>query len=165
MKQSFLWLCLGFLSLCAVPASAQRYRTAAGIRIGSEQVGFTIQQRILPKTTLEGLLMVGSREVTGTVLAEQHFPMLGKRFNFTTTTNGSPRAMVPIGTYERVMPLDIMPTFLLRSLLVDDTDRAVQLGALELDEEDLALCTFVDPGKADYGVVLRKNLTEIEKEG
>lgn len=90
--------------------------------------------------------------------------LLGKKFNMTTTTNGSPRAMVPIGMYERVMPLDILPTFLLRSLLVGDTDRAVQLGALELDEEDLALCTFVDPGKADYGVVLRKNLSEIEKE-
>ena len=73
--------------------------------------------------------------------------------------------MVPIGMYERVMPLDIYPTFLLRSLLVGDTDRAIQLGALELDEEDLALCTFVDPGKADFGAVLRKNLTEIEKEG
>lgn len=91
--------------------------------------------------------------------------IFGKKFNMTTTTNGSPRAMVPIGMYERVMPLDIHPTFLLRSLLVGDTDRAVQLGALELDEEDLALCTFVDPGKADFGVVLRKNLSEIEKEG
>ncbi len=91
--------------------------------------------------------------------------LFGKRFNFTTTTNGSPRAMVPIGMYERVMPLDIMPTFLLRSLIVGDTDRAVQLGALELDEEDLALCTFVDPGKTDFGVILRKNLSEIEKEG
>lgn len=91
--------------------------------------------------------------------------LLGKKFNMTTTTNGSPRAMVPIGMYERVMPLDIHPTFLLRSLLVGDTDRAIQLGALELDEEDLALCTFVDPGKADFGVVLRKNLSEIEKEG
>ena len=91
--------------------------------------------------------------------------LFGKKFAMTTTTNGSPRAMVPIGMYERIMPLDIHPTFLLRSLLVGDTDRAIQLGALELDEEDLALCTFVDPGKADFGVVLRKNLSEIEKEG
>lgn len=91
--------------------------------------------------------------------------LFGKKFDFTTTTNGSPRAMVPIGMYERVMPLDILPTFLLRSLLVGDTDRAVQLGALELDEEDLALCTFVDPGKSDFGAVLRHNLNEIEKEG
>ncbi|PCC75489.1 Na+-transporting NADH:ubiquinone oxidoreductase subunit A [Nannocystis exedens] len=91
--------------------------------------------------------------------------LFGKKFDFTTTTNGSPRAMVPIGMYERVMPLDILPTFLLRSLLVGDTDRAVALGALELDEEDLALCTFVDPGKSDFGAVLRQNLNEIEKEG
>ncbi|MDC0720155.1 Na(+)-translocating NADH-quinone reductase subunit A [Nannocystis bainbridge] len=91
--------------------------------------------------------------------------LFGKKFDLTTTTNGSPRAMVPIGMYERVMPLDILPTFLLRSLLVGDTDRAVELGALELDEEDLALCTFVDPGKSDFGAALRHNLNEIEKEG
>ncbi|MBW2272476.1 MAG: Na(+)-translocating NADH-quinone reductase subunit A [Deltaproteobacteria bacterium] len=89
----------------------------------------------------------------------------GKRFDFTTATNGSPRAMVPIGMYERIMPLDILPTFLLRSLLVGDIERAEELGALELDEEDLALCTFVDPGKTDFGPVLRRNLEMIEKEG
>jgi Na+-transporting NADH:ubiquinone oxidoreductase subunit A len=87
------------------------------------------------------------------------------KFDFTTTTNGGHRAMVPIGMFERVMPLDIMPTFLLRSLLVDDLERAEALGCLELDEEDLALCTFVSPGKEDYGPALRRNLTEIWKEG
>jgi Na+-transporting NADH:ubiquinone oxidoreductase subunit A len=88
-----------------------------------------------------------------------------KLFNMTTTTNGSSRAMVPIGNFERVMPLDILPTLLLRDLCAGDTDRAQQLGALELDEEDLALCTFVCPGKTDYGVILRDCLTTIEKEG
>ncbi len=88
-----------------------------------------------------------------------------KLFNMTTTTNGSPRAMVPIGNFERVMPLDILPTMLLRDLVAGDTDSAQQLGALELDEEDLALCTFVCPGKTDYGVYLRDCLTTIEKEG
>ncbi len=88
-----------------------------------------------------------------------------KLFNMTTTTNGSSRAMVPIGNYERVMPLDILPTLLLRDLCAGDTDSAQQLGALELDEEDLALCTFVCPGKTDYGVFLRECLTTIEKEG
>jgi Na+-transporting NADH:ubiquinone oxidoreductase subunit A len=88
-----------------------------------------------------------------------------KLFNMTTTTNGSSRAMVPIGNFERVMPLDILPTLLLRDLCAGDTDRAQELGALELDEEDLALCTFVCPGKTDYGVILRDCLTTIEKEG
>lgn len=88
-----------------------------------------------------------------------------KRFPFTSTTNGSPRAMVPIGNYERVVPLDILPTQLLRSLLVFDTDTAQELGCLELDEEDIALCSFVCSGKHDFGPVLRENLERIEREG
>ena len=86
-------------------------------------------------------------------------------FNMTTTTNGSSRAMVPIGNYERVMPLDILPTLLLRDMVSGDTDGAISLGCLELDEEDLALCTFVCPGKYDYGTILRSCLTTIQKEG
>ena len=82
----------------------------------------------------------------------------------TTSTNGGKRAMVPIGSFERVMPLDILPTFLLRALLVGDIERAFQLGCIELDEEDLALCTFVCPGKAEYGPLLRQALTRIERE-
>ena len=73
--------------------------------------------------------------------------------------------MVPLGTYEKVMPLDILPTQLLRALIVRDTDQAQALGCLELDEEDLALCSFVCPAKVDYGNALRINLQQIEKEG
>ncbi|MCR8921910.1 Na(+)-translocating NADH-quinone reductase subunit A [Dasania sp. GY-MA-18] len=91
--------------------------------------------------------------------------MKSKLFNFTTTTNGSERAMVPVGNYEAVMPLDILPTQLLRSLIVGDTEMAQALGCLELDEEDLALCTYVCAGKYEYGPILRDNLTRIEKEG
>ena len=90
---------------------------------------------------------------------------LNKTFNFTTSTNGSERAMVPVGTYERVMPLDILPTQLLRALIVEDMEVAVNLGALELDEEDLALCSYTCPGKYEYGPILRTNLTRIEQEG
>ncbi|HBS83164.1 Na(+)-translocating NADH-quinone reductase subunit A [Halomonas sp. 3D7M] len=82
----------------------------------------------------------------------------------TTSTNGSERAMVPIGAYEAIMPLDVMPTQLLRTLIVGDIEVAMQLGCLELDEEDLALCTYVCPGKYEYGPILRDNLTMIEKE-
>jgi Na+-transporting NADH:ubiquinone oxidoreductase subunit A len=86
------------------------------------------------------------------------------RLALTTTTNGGSRAMVPIGAFERVMPLDLMPTFLLRALLMKNDERAEALGCLELDEEDLALCTFVCPGKAEYGPLLRDALGRIEKE-
>jgi Na+-transporting NADH:ubiquinone oxidoreductase subunit A len=88
----------------------------------------------------------------------------GKKFDFTTTTNGSERAMVPVGSYETIMPLDILPTQLLRTLIVSDIESAMDLGALELDEEDLGLCTYVCPGKYEYGPILRDNLTRIEKE-
>lgn len=88
-----------------------------------------------------------------------------KKFAFGTSTNGGARAMVPIGSYEKVMPFDLLPTFLLRSLIVDDIEEAEALGCLELDEEDLALCTFVCPSKYDFGPILRRNLRTIEKEG
>ena len=84
---------------------------------------------------------------------------------FTTSQHGSPRAMIPIENYQDVMPMDIMMVPLLRSLLVGDTERAQELGCLELDEEDLDLCTFICPSKYDYGPVLRETLTQIEREG
>jgi Na+-transporting NADH:ubiquinone oxidoreductase subunit A len=88
-----------------------------------------------------------------------------KKFPLTTTTHGGHRAMVPIGMFERVMPLDILPTFLLRALVVGDVENAEALGCLELAEEDLALCSFVAPGKEDFGKALRGVLTDIWQEG
>ena len=86
-------------------------------------------------------------------------------FPLTTDKNGSNRAIVPVGIYESVTPLDILPTPLLKAIVVGDTDVAQQLGCLELNEEDVALFTFVDPGKHDFAPVLRANLDKIEKEG
>lgn len=89
----------------------------------------------------------------------------GRRFKMTTSTEGSHRAIVPLGSFEKVMPLDIIATPLLKSLVTDDTEQARALGCLELDEEDLALCTFVDTGKHEFGPYLRRTLTTIEREG
>ncbi|MGM0563582.1 MAG: Na(+)-translocating NADH-quinone reductase subunit A [Pseudomonadota bacterium] len=88
-----------------------------------------------------------------------------RRFNMTTSSNGSPRAMVPVGYYERLIPMDVLPTQLLRAVITIDTELAQQLGALELEEEDLSLCTYVSSSKADYGPALRECLTKIEIEG
>jgi Na+-transporting NADH:ubiquinone oxidoreductase subunit A len=116
------------------------------------------------------------REMLGYMLSggAKHsvFPVFPSRWfrdhrplNFTTSTNGSPRGMVAIGTYEAVMPLDILATPLLRALLVGDLDTSIKLGCLELDEDDIALCTYACPSKYEYGPVLRNVLTIIEKEG
>lgn len=98
--------------------------------------------------------------VTGSVLGA----FLRKARPLTTAANGGARAMVPIGTYERVLPFDIEPTYLLRALIIKDDQAAQALGALELEEEDVALATCVCPSKYEYGPLLREALTRIEKE-
>ena len=113
---------------------------------------------------LFGWVMPGKDKFSITRTTLGHF-LKRKVFNFSTDTHGGERAMVPIGNYERVMPLDILPTLLLRDLLAGDSESAQALGCLELDEEDLALCTYVCPGKYEYGPALRSVLTQIEQEG
>jgi Na+-transporting NADH:ubiquinone oxidoreductase subunit A len=88
-----------------------------------------------------------------------------RRHNITTAQNGRFSGMIPTRAFEKVLPMDILPSPLFRALLVRDTDQAQALGCLELDEEDLALCSFVCPAKVDYGAALRINLQQIEKEG
>lgn len=66
----------------APAVQAQKYHTAAGLRLGKNNYGLTVQQKIFEKTTLEGLGLVGSREVSATVLAERHFGILGPSLNY-----------------------------------------------------------------------------------
>lgn len=82
-----------------------------------------------------------------------------------TSRHGSRRAIVPTAAYDRVMAFDIPPVFLLRALLMEDLERAEELGALELVEEDLGLLSFVCPAKNDYAPKLRRVLDALEKEG
>ena len=93
-----------------------------------------------------------------------HWRARQARFDLDSSYHGSASAMLPIGVYERVMPLDLLITPLLRALLVGDIETAIELGCLELDEEDLALCSFVCPGKHDFGRVLREMLDKIQSE-
>ena len=88
-----------------------------------------------------------------------------KIFKFKALMNGSDRPIVPIGIYEEVLPQNFLPTVLLRNVVLMDTEKIQALGGLELDEEDLALCSFVCPGKYDFGSLLRAGLTKIELEG
>ena len=99
------------------------------------------------------------------IFAENWIGKINRKFNLTTSTEGSHRAIVPLGQYERVLPLDIIPTPLLKSLCVRDTEELQLLGGLELDEEDLSLCSFVCASKGEYGPMLRECLTMIERDG
>jgi Na+-transporting NADH:ubiquinone oxidoreductase subunit A len=86
----------------------------------------------------------------------------GRPCTFTTSTHGTPGPILPLGLYERVLPMDIPATFLLRALAAGDLELAEQLGCLELLEEDLALASFVCPGKNDFGPLLRRALDRLE---
>ena len=89
----------------------------------------------------------------------------GKKFAMNSAAWGGERAIFPLGSYEKVMPIDIVATSLLKSLAVGDIEKSEALGCLELIEEDVALCSFVCPGKNNYGPMLREILTIMEKEG
>jgi hypothetical protein len=83
----------------ARPAAAQKYRTAAGLRMSSGLYGLTVQQKFLPKATLEGLALAGSREITGTVLAERHFGILGPSLNYYVGAGGHVGRHKDTGTF------------------------------------------------------------------
>lgn len=65
----------------AQPAAAQKYRTAVGLRLGNPY-GLTVQQALASRLTLEGIAGLAAREVSGTVLAEYHFGILGRSLNY-----------------------------------------------------------------------------------
>ncbi len=79
--------------------------------------------------------------------------------------NGGHRPIVNVGGWESVTPLDIHPTYLVRAIEANDIEEAIKLGLLEVTEEDVALCTFVDPCKLDVGAIVRKGLDMYEREG
>ncbi|MGI9590361.1 MAG: Na(+)-translocating NADH-quinone reductase subunit A [Myxococcota bacterium] len=144
----------------------------SGVRASGPEQGFLGAYHVQVSALAEGR----ERRMLGWALpGAERFSMLpvfasrlmfwNETFDFTTDTNGSHRALYPLGSYERVMPMDIIATYLLRSIVVGDIEEAERLGILELTEEDVALCTFVCPGKTEFGPYLRMNLNRIEKEG
>ncbi len=86
-------------------------------------------------------------------------------FPFNTNKNGEERAMVPLNSWENVLPMDIFPNPLFRAILANDIEEMEQLGLLECDEEDFALCSFADASKIDVGAVIRQGLDVLEAEG
>ena len=149
----------------AVAGSVLTGRAARGFHdyLGAFHRQVALIEEYGPKRLL-GWLIPG-RDRFATARVHTSALSLSKDYNMSASANGSPRAMVPFGLYEEVMPLDILATQLLRALLVGDTDIAQGLGALELDEEDLALCSYVCLSKYEYGTALRDSLTKIEQDG
>ena len=85
-------------------------------------------------------------------------------FPFTSSQNGNHRAVVPINSWERVLPMDILPNELYRSILAEDVEEMESLGLFECDDEDFALCSFACPSKTDVSGVIRKGLDILQAE-
>jgi Na+-transporting NADH:ubiquinone oxidoreductase subunit A len=148
-----------------VSGSVLNGRTAAGAEAYLGR--YHLQVSAIPQKDEAGLfgwsgLFNRRYSFAGLFRRRQNYP---RKLSFTTALNGRSTALVPVDAFERVIPLDILPVPLMRALLIRNTDQAQALGCLELDAEDLALCSFVCPGKNDYGTVLRINLEQIERDG
>lgn len=120
------------------------------------------RKRVFHGFMLPGFDKFSIKNIFAAKMFEKFLPE--KKYSVATSTHGSERDMVPVGSYESVFPFETEPTFLLRALLAKDIDSALELGVLELSEEDVAICSFVCPGKKDYGFLLRETLDALEKE-
>lgn len=81
-----------------------------------------------------------------------------KEYSLDTNMHGEPRAFVQTGVFERVVPMDILPTHLIKSILAEDIDEMEALGIYEVIEEDFALCEFVDVSKHNIQEILREGI-------
>ena len=88
-----------------------------------------------------------------------------KEWSLNTLNNGDPRAIVPFGSWERVLPMDIHPNYLIRSIIAKDIEEMEDLGIYECDEEDFALCSFACQSKFPVHEIIRDGLNYIEEEG
>lgn len=86
------------------------------------------------------------------------------KFKFSRKAHGSLRPVFPLESFEKVFPFKTSALFLLKSLLIKDSELSVKLGCLELDEEDMGLCSFICPSKHDWGSILREELNLLEEE-
>jgi len=82
-----------------------------------------------------------------------------------TRIYGGKRAFIQTGEYEKVLPMDILPMHLVKSIIAEEIEDMIGLGLLEVDEEDFALCTYICPSKIDFGDYIRKGLEILEREG
>lgn len=85
-----------------------------------------------------------------------------KEYVLDTNTHGEPRAFIQTGAFEKVVPMDILPTFLIKAILAEDFDEMEELGLYEVIEEDFALCEFIDVSKHHVQSIIRDGLNLLQ---
>lgn len=139
-----------------------------GSSIGNEgHLGFYDHQiSVLPEgdyAEFVGWITPGARKLSfHRAIGLFSFLSPGKERVVDTNTHGEPRAFVQTGIFEQVTPMDILPTYLLKSVLAEDIDEMEALGIYEVIEEDLALCEFVDVSKHKVQEILREGLDLVQ---
>jgi Na+-transporting NADH:ubiquinone oxidoreductase subunit A len=117
----------------------------------------------------------GRRSVLGWVLPQIDRPSASRAalgwltrrraYDVDARVHGGPRALIDLGQFDRVMAIDVPLAALVRAIEADDLDEAVALGLLDLVEEDVALASFVDPCKLDFGAMVRRGLERYAAQG
>ncbi len=99
-------------------------------------------------------------------MSHAYFSWLTPRRTYSPDANlhGEKRAFVMTGQYEKVVPMDILPVQLIKSILAEDIDKMEKLGIYEVVEEDLALCEYVCTSKMEVQDILRKGINLMIKE-
>ncbi|HJN63563.1 MAG TPA: Na(+)-translocating NADH-quinone reductase subunit A [Flavobacteriales bacterium] len=87
-----------------------------------------------------------------------------KKYNLDTNMHGEERAYVMTGEYEKVLPMDIYPTHLIKAIMIEDVELMENLGIYEVSPEDLALCEFVCTSKIEVQSIIRQGLDLVRKE-
>jgi len=128
---------------------------------------FDSQLTVIPEGNyyeLFGWMMPGFKKMSVARSFASTWLTPNRKFDMDTNFHGGQRAFVMTGEYEKVLPMDIYPMQLLKSILVNDIDKMEQLGIYELDEEDMALCEFVCTSKTPVTKILRDGLKAMRKE-
>ncbi|MBP5505635.1 MAG: Na(+)-translocating NADH-quinone reductase subunit A [Bacteroidales bacterium] len=87
-----------------------------------------------------------------------------KTYKLDTNTNGGPRAFVVSDVYGKVLPMDILPVYLLKACMAKDIEKMENLGIYEVIPEDFALCEFVCPSKIEIQQILSDGIDLMLKE-
>lgn len=88
----------------------------------------------------------------------------GKEFAPDARLNGGRRAMIMSGVYDKYMPMDILPEYLVKAILSRDIDKMEALGIYEVAPEDFALAEYADPSKLELQQIVREGLDYLRKE-
>ncbi|MBD5234353.1 MAG: NADH:ubiquinone reductase (Na(+)-transporting) subunit A [Bacteroidales bacterium] len=91
-----------------------------------------------------------------------HF--LKKLFSPDARLHGGRRAMIVSGQYESLMPMDILPEYLIKAILSHNIEDMEKLGIYEVAPEDFAAAEYADTSKLPLQQIVRDGLDYLRKE-